>query len=101
MNNKWRREFTRLGGEFIQTTPGTSNIVQRTAIWQVDIIDPGLTSDFWLCPSPFPQDVFSVSANDICEIAARQMLTIIGITQFGDEFVEDNGEFVDVNFVNS
>jgi len=100
MNAKWRREFTRLGGEFIQLTPGTPNAAQRTAIWQVDIVDPALTSDHWLCPQPFPQDVFSVPANDICEIAARQVLTITGITQFGDELVEDNGEFADVDAVN-
>lgn len=95
MNAKWRREFTRLGGEFIQTTPGVPNQAQRTAIWQPDIVDPALTSDHWLCPSPFPQDVFSVPANDVCEIAARQMLTITGITQFGDMLVEDNDEFLD------
>jgi len=100
MNNKWRREFTRLGGEFLQTTPGTPNAAQRTAIWQVDIVDPALTFDHWLCPTAFPQDVFSVPANDVCEIAARQVLTITGITQFGDELVEDNGEFVDVDAAN-
>jgi len=101
MNNKWRREFTRLGGEFLQTTPGTPNAAQRTAIWQADIVDPALTSDHWLCPSPFPQDVFAVPANDVCEVAARQVLTVTGITQFGDELVEDNGEFVDVDSVNA
>jgi len=96
MNAKWRREFTRLGGEFLQTTPGTPNTAARTAIWQPDIVDPTMNNDFWLCPSPFPQDVFSVPANDCCEVALMQQLTITGITQFGDELVEDNSEFLTV-----
>jgi hypothetical protein len=96
MNAKWRREFTRLGGEFRQTTPGTPITTARTAIWQADYVDPALTSDHWLCPHPFPQSVFSVPANDIVNIAVRQQITITGITQFGDDLVEDNDEFVDV-----
>jgi hypothetical protein len=94
MNSKWRRECTRMGGEFRQTTPGTPNETARTAIWQADYVDPVFTSDHWLCPHPFPQNVFSVPANDIVNISARQTITIVGHTQFGDELMEDNGEFL-------
>lgn len=96
MNSKWRREFTRLGGEFRQLTPGTPSTSARTAIWQVDYVDPAFTSDHFLCKHPFPQDVFSVPANDIVNISVMQNITIVGHTQFGDELVEDNGEFLAV-----
>jgi hypothetical protein len=93
MNAKWRREFTRLGGEFQSLTPGAHVTGARTAIWQPEYIDPAYTADHYLCPHPFPQDVFSVPANDCVNISVRQMLTITGITQFGDSLVEDNDEF--------
>jgi hypothetical protein len=96
MNAKWQREFTRLGGEFRQLTPGTPNTAARTAIWQADYVDPAFTSDHWLCAHPFPQDVFAVPANDIVNIHVKQQLTITGITQFGDPLVEDNSEFANV-----
>jgi hypothetical protein len=95
MNAKWRREFTRLGGEFRQLTPGTPSTTSRTAIWQADYVDPTLNSDHWLCPHPFPQDVFSAPSSDVIIISATQQMAITGITQFGDDLVEDNSEFAD------
>jgi hypothetical protein len=95
LNYKWQREFTRLGGEFRQLTPGTPSTTARTALWQVDYVDPALTSDHWLCEHPFPQDVFSAPSADIVNISVLQQITITGITQFGDALVEDNDEFTD------
>lgn len=94
MNAKWQREHTRLGGEFRQLTPGIPNTIARTAIWQPDVVDPLFTTDHYECPHPFPQDVFSVPANDIVNISVMQQLTIVGHTQFGEDLVEDNGEFL-------
>jgi hypothetical protein len=96
MGAKWKREFTSFGGEFRQLTPGTPNTVARNAIWQADYVDPQFTSDQYLCEHPFPQDVFSVPANDCVYISVIQQMTIVGVTQFGDELVEDNGEFAAV-----
>lgn len=96
MNARWRREYTRLGGEFRQLTPGTPSTAARTAIWQADYVDPAYTSDHFLCPHPFPQDVFSAPSNDVVNISLMQQLTITGSTQFGDDLVEDNQEFADV-----
>ena len=96
MNAKWRREFTVLGGEFRQLTPGTPATGARTAVWQADYVDPVFTNDHWLCPHPFPQGVFSAPANDVVNITVIQSLSITGITQFGDDLVEDNDEFADV-----
>ena len=96
MNNKWNREFTRLGGEFRQNVPGTPDTSARLAIWQPDVVDPVLTSDHWLCPDPMPQDVFSFPSAHIVHIHVNQRLTMTGITQFGDSLVEDNSEFATV-----
>lgn len=96
MNSKWRREFTMFGGEFRQLTPGTPNEGARTAIWQADYVDPAFTTDHFLCPHPFPQNVFSVPANDCVNIGVMHQITIMGVTQFGDELVENSGDFADV-----
>lgn len=95
MNAKWRRDRTTLGGDFRQTTPGTPITTARTAIWQPDIVDQGLTADHWVCPHPFPQDVFSAPSSDCVTLSVTQTVTVTGITQFGDDLVEDNGEFLD------
>lgn len=96
MNEKWKRDRTILGGNFRQLVPGTPNVSARTAIWQADYVDPALTSDHWLCPDPFPQDVFSVPSSDCMIINVRQTVAVTGITQFGDALIEDNGEFLTV-----
>lgn len=96
MNAKERKERTTMGGDFRQLTPGTPNDVARTAIWQPDYVDPAFTSDHWLCPYPFPQNVFSVTDADCFDVSANQQITIVGHTQFGDELVEDNQEMADL-----
>jgi hypothetical protein len=95
MNAKWKREATRMGGLFQSLTPGSHVTTARTAVWQPEYQNPALTSDHWLAPHPFPQDVFSVPGEDCCIVSVRQNLTISGITQFGDELVEDNSEFTE------
>jgi hypothetical protein len=95
MNAKWKREATRMGGLFQSLTPGAHVTTARTAVWQPEYQNPALTSDHWLAPHPFPQDVFSVPGEDCCIISVRQQITISGITQFGDDLVEDNSEFTE------
>lgn len=96
MNDKWRRQFTRLGGEFRSATPGAHVTTARTAVWQAEIVDPVFADDHFLCPSPFPQDVFSVPGNDAVNCIAFSDIVFSGITQFGAPLVEDNAEFVRV-----
>ena len=93
MNAKWQREFTRLGGEFLSATPGSTVTSARTAIWQAEVVDPVFADDHYLCPSPFPQDVFSLPSNDVVNAVSRHDIMFTGITQFGDMLVEDEGEF--------
>lgn len=96
LNAKWNRDRTLLGGDFQSLTPGTPATAARTALWQPEYVDPVLTSDHWLCPHPFPQDVFSVPGNDTVTLSVRVECTISGLTQFGASLVEDNSEFADI-----
>jgi hypothetical protein len=96
MNNKWQREFTRIGGEFRAGTAGAHPTAARTAIWLNEEVDPVYTDDHHVCPHPFPHDVFSVPANNVVQAAVRQQLTITGLTQFGDALQEDNGEMTTI-----
>lgn len=96
LNGKWNRDRTLLGGDFRALTPGVHATAARTAIWQPEYIDPVLTSDHWLCAHPFPQDVFSVPANDTVILSVRIDCTISGLTQFGQKLVENNSEFADI-----
>lgn len=96
LNAKWNRDRTLLGGDFQSLTPGTPATAARTALWQPEYVDPVLTSDHWLCPHPFPQDVFSVPGNDTVTLSVRVECTIRGLTQFGASLVEDNSEFADI-----
>jgi len=96
LNGKWNRERTLIGGDFQSLTPGTPATAARTAMWQPEYVNPVLTSDHWLCPHPFPQDVFSVPGNDTITLSVRVDCTISGLTQFGQQLVEDNSEFADI-----
>jgi hypothetical protein len=96
MNNKWQREFTRIGGEFRAGTAGAHPTAARTAIWLNEEVDPTYTDDHHVCPHPFPHDVFSVPANHVVQAAVRQQLTITGMTQFGDALMEDNSEYTTI-----
>lgn len=96
LNGKWNRERTLMGGDFQALTPGVHATAARTAVWQPEYIDPVLTSDMWLCPHPFPQDVFSVPANDTVILSVRVDCAISGLTQFGERLVENNSEFADI-----
>lgn len=96
LNGKWNRDRTLLGGDFQSLTPGTPATAARTALWQPEYVDPVLTSDHWLCPHPFPQDVFSVPSSDTVILSVRVDCTISGLTQFGERLVEDNSEFADI-----
>lgn len=96
LNGKWNRDRTLLGGDFQSLTPGTPATAARTAMWQPEYVNPVLTSDHWVVPHPFPQDVFSVPGNDTVTLSIRVECTISGLTQFGTTLVEDNSEFADI-----
>jgi len=93
MNDKWNRDFTRLGGVFYQATPGAGWTENRAAIWQTEIVNPSFTAHHFLAPSPFPHDVFADQNAQAFEVVARHALTIVGLTQIGDVLAENNDDY--------
>lgn len=96
MNARWNRDFTRLGGDFYQSNPGSGDFSEaRSSLWIPEIIDPAFTADHYLVPSAFPHDVFSDTTGSAFEFQITHNLTFNGLTQFGDVLVEDNDEWAE------
>lgn len=93
MNDKWNRDFTRLGGDFYMATPGGGWTENRSNIWQTEIVDPEYGTTHFLAPSPFPHDVFSDTTGSAFEVVCRHMVTINGLTQIGDVLAENNDDY--------
>lgn len=93
MNDKWNRDFTRLGGDFYQMTPGGGWTENRSNIWQTEIINPTFSATHYLAPQPFPHDVFADMDADAFEVVARHSVSIVGLTQIGDVLVENNDDY--------
>lgn len=93
MNDKWNRDFTRLGGDFYMATPGGGWTENRSNIWQTEIVDPTFSGTHYLAPSPFPHDVFADAEADAFEIVARHAVSIVGLTQIGDVLAENNDDY--------
>lgn len=93
MNERYNRNFTRLGGDFYQATVGEAWREARSNLWLPEFVDPEFNASHYLAPSPFPHDVFSDVNASAFEIVGRQNIRIAGITQFGDVLAENNGEW--------
>lgn len=93
MNDKWNRDFTRLGGDFYMSTPGGGWTENRSNIWQTEIVDPTFSGTHYLAPTPFPHDVFADTDGSAFEIVCRHMVSINGLTQIGDVLAENNDDY--------
>lgn len=93
MNDKWNRDFTRLGGDFYMGTPGGGWTENRSSIWQTEIVNPTFSGTHFLAPSPFPHDVFSDQNADAFEVVCRHAVTVAGLTQIGDVLAENNDDY--------
>lgn len=93
MNDKWNRDFTRLGGDFYMATPGGGWTENRSNIWQTEIVDPTFSGTHYLAPTPFPHDVFADTDGSAFEIVCRHMVSINGLTQIGDVLAENNDDY--------
>lgn len=96
MNDKWNRDFTRLGGDFYMATPGGGWTENRSNIWQTEIVNPTFSATHYLAPSPFPHDVFADTTGSAFEIVCRHMVSINGLTQIGDVLAENNDDYAAV-----
>lgn len=93
MNAKWRRDFTRLGGDFYMATPGGGWTENRSAIWQTEIVNPTFSATHYLAPAPFPHNVFADTLGDAFEVVCRHAVQIRGLTQIGDVLHENNDDY--------
>ena len=93
MNDKWNRRGTALGGVFYQPNPADQFLESRSGIWTPKIVDPTYTADHFLCPSPFPHDVFSDSQAPAFEFVCEHKLRLRGLTQIGDVLAENNDDY--------
>lgn len=93
MNDKWNRDFTRLGGDFYMATPGGGWTENRSNIWQTEIVNPTFSTTHYLAPQPFPQDVFADPTADAFEVVCRHAVSIVGLTQIGDVLAENNDDY--------
>lgn len=93
MNEKENRDYTALGGDFYQPTPGAGWTENRSAIWQTEIVNPAMNATHYLAPAPFPHDVFADQTADAFEIVCRHACSISGLTQIGDVLAENNDDY--------
>lgn len=93
MNDKFNREFTRLGGAFYQASPTAPVTEQRAGLWQSSVVDPIYSEDHFLAPVPFPHSVFADTLAPAFEVVCAHAVVIVGLTQIGDVLLENNGEF--------
>lgn len=93
MNDKWNRDFTRLGGDFYMATPGGGWTENRSNIWQAEIVDPTFSGSHYLAPAPFPHDVFADTEGSAFEFVCRHEVRINGLTQIGDVLAENNDDY--------
>lgn len=93
MNDKWNRDFTRLGGDFYQATPGAGWTENRSNIWQTEIVNPTFSATHYLAPQPFPHGVFSDPTGDAFEVVCRHSVSIAGLTQIGDVLAENSDDY--------
>lgn len=96
MNYKWRRDFTRLGGDFYQATPGAGWTQNRSNIWQTEIVNPVFGTSHYLAPAPFPHKVFADQLGHAFEFTARHACMITGLTQMGDILAENSDDYAAV-----
>ncbi|MFD1881002.1 hypothetical protein [Paracoccus pacificus] len=93
MNDRWNRDFTRLGGDFYMAQPGGGWTENRSNIWQTEIVNPKFSDEHYLAPAPFPHSVFSDANADAFEFVARHNVAIRGLTQIGDVLAENNDDY--------
>lgn len=92
LNADWQRDFARVGGRYKRPVDNAF-VEDRQRIWAVEKVDPTLSSDFYLCPSPFPHTVFADANADPFEIITIADCVVRGLTQFGAGFEEDQDHY--------
>lgn len=92
LNYSWRRNYARVGGKYKRPVPDAF-VEDRQRIWSIEKDSPELSSDWYLCPSPFPKSVFADTNADPYEVICVVQGEIVGNTVFGPRFDEDYGSW--------
>lgn len=92
MNNHWRNPIIAIGGRY-KYDPADTWKQDRQRFWKVDVVDPVLTDDFYLCPEDMPHDPFADRTVDPFTFITIGTLRYDSLTQFGRRLIENNGEY--------
>lgn len=92
LNHEWKRSHFRAGGKFYRPVPDVF-VEDRQRFWSVETPNPALNSTFYLVPEDLPHSVFADTLADAFEVSAVGAVTLIGNTQFGKAFEEDDGSY--------
>ena len=94
-NHRWRRDYSRVGGKFKRPKVDAFS-EERQRIWSVEMTDPSLSEDWYLCPQPFPKTVFADTTADPYEVITVGRVEFVGSTVFGPGFDEDYNSYDEV-----
>lgn len=96
LNHVWQRNYARVGGRYKRPKTDGTFIEDRARIWAVEKTPITLADDFYVCPQPFPHDVFADADADPFEVICVGEMEIIGNTVFGEMFEEDQDNYAKV-----
>lgn len=92
MNNHWRNPIVAIGGRY-KYDPQAVYSEDRQRFWKVDVENPVLTEDFYLCPEAMPHGPFADQASDPFTFVSVGILRVEGLTVFGRRLIENNHEY--------
>jgi len=94
LNSRWQRMAPNVGGLYRKDTPDEPWTEQRGRIWDTSVVDPTLTSDFYIA-NDIPTDVFADTQTDQFEWWLSGDCQIEGLTYFGPSLRENPNDDYD------
>jgi len=92
LNHEWMRRAPNVGGKYYRPDPSAVWNENRNRIWSTEVVDPTLGPDFYLA-SEVSHEVFADQNSDPFEFWAAGDVRIDGLTYFGDQLREAQGDY--------
>lgn len=92
LNARWMRSAPNVGGKFYRPDPDGPWDEDRNRIWDTNVVDPALGTDFYLA-SNIRHDVFKSSNEDPFEFWVSGIVRIGGLTYFGPALMEGSDDY--------
>lgn len=92
LNARWMRNGPNVGGKYYRPDPSAPWTEDRNRIWDTNVIDPVLGTDFYLA-SRINHDVFADNLSDPFEFWLQGQTNIIGNTYFGPALLEATNDY--------